>query len=1176
MNLCHVTPLTLAEVSEFNNIPHAIIGPMASAFVHLHVHTEYSLLDGMCRIPQLIARAKQMGMSSVALTDHGSMYGAIDFYTTARNAGIKPILGCEVYVAPGARTSRDASSRNPFHLTLLAKNTEGYHNLLQLVTRAHTEGFYYKPRVDRELLEQYHSGVIALSGCASGELVRLVLDGRIAEAEAVASWYRELFGDYYIEIQRHPIADLEKANPALISLGHRLGIPLVATFDVHYVEREDAAAHDLLLCVQTNAQVHDDKRLKMAGDYFYLRSPEEVADLFQDLPEALENTVHLADMCNLELEFGKLHLPEVALPEGRSAEEHLASLCWDGFKQRFAVATPELEDRLRLELDVIGKTHFADYFLVVWDIVSYAKRSGIYYGVRGSAAASLVLYCLSITDINPLDYGLVFERFLNIERSEMPDIDLDFQDDRREDMLNYVNARYGTDHVAQIISFGTMGARGALRDAGRALGMPYGQVDSVARLVPQELTITLDRAVAENAELHQFYEDDDDVRRLIDAARKIEGLTRHASTHAAGVVISRDPLVEYAPLQPVGKQGQQGLMTQYHMWNVAKLGLLKMDFLGLSNLTILAKARDIINKRHGVLIDFAQLPLDDRKTFALLASGETRDIFQLESKGMRRYLQELKPSVFGDISAMVALYRPGPMEQIDRFIRAKQGTDPVRYPHAALERILEETYGVIVYQEQVMFIARTLAGYSMGQADIFRKAMGKKIAEVMREQEQTFVAGAVANGIDERLAREVFALIEPFAGYAFNKAHSVSYALVAYRGAYVKANYPVEYASAYMNTYWDNADKVSLAVDECRKMGIRMLPPDVNESESGFTIEDGEAGQAIRFGLASVKNVGLGPVDAIVTARRTSGRFTSIGDFCRKVGGGGVNKKVLESLIRVGALDGFGTRSGLLASIDRIVAVAQAEQRTRDSGQTTFFDYMPEAPQTLELDLVSGLPDVPAREKIAWERELTGVYFSPHPVEAFREELDDIVTAPCGMLGHDLIEHEVVVAGVVAAVRQSATKEGRPFIIAEVEDTSGSIEVTVWPRLHETTRGLWVEGAMVIAKGQLRGREGQLQISCQQAQRFTPGQSNGRRRAKPRELIIQLKESGDSRADIELLGGIVALLRKHPGDSLVSLTVDLSDGGRAELDMPDIHVSLCPELQNELTELLVGASFRIV
>ncbi len=1147
---------------------------MASAFVHLHVHTEYSLLDGMCRIPQLVARAKELGMTSVALTDHGNMYGAIDFYTTARSAGLKPLIGCELYVAPASRTSREPSSRNPFHLTLIAKNTEGYHNLMQLVTKAHTEGFYYKPRVDRELLEQYHEGLIALSGCASGELVRLILEGRRNDAEAAASWYRDLFGDYYIEIQRHPIEDLEKANPELEALGRRLGIPLVATFDVHYIQQSDAAAHDLLLCVQTNAQVTDEKRLKMAGDYFYLRSPEEVADLFSDLPEAVENSVRIADLCDLDLRFGELHLPQVDLASGETAEEHLALLCWQGFQQRFSQPTAELEERLRHELDVIEKTHFADYFLVVWDIVSHAKKIGLYYGVRGSAAASLVLYCLFITDINPIEYGLVFERFLNIERREMPDIDLDFQDDRRDEMLAYVNARYGTDHVAQIITFGTMGARGALRDAGRALGMPYSQVDSVARLVPQDLTITLERAVTESPELHQYYEDDDDVRRLVDAARQIEGLVRHASTHAAGVVISRDPLVLYAPLQPVGKSGQQNLMTQYHMWNVAKLGLLKMDFLGLSNLTILSKAREIIKERHGVLLDFARLPLDDARTFALLASGETRDIFQLESKGMRRYLQELKPSVFGDISAMVALYRPGPMEQIDRFIRSKQGLDPVTYPHPALERILEETYGVIVYQEQVMFIARILAGYSMGQADIFRKAMGKKIPEVMKEQENTFVAGAVANGIEERLAREVFALIEPFAGYAFNKAHSVSYALVAYRAAYLKANYPVEYAAAYMNTYWDNAEKICLAVEECRKMGIRMLAPDINHSDSGFTIEDGGAGTGIRFGLASVKNVGLGPIETIVAARRADGPFASIGDFCRRVGARGVNKKVLESLIRVGALDCLGRRSSLLASLDRIVAVAQAEQKMRESGQSSLFDLVPEGPQTIELELGPEVPEAPAREQISWEKELTGVFFSPHPAEAVRAELEGIVTAPCAMLSHELLEKEVVVAGMVASVRQSTTRDGKPFVVAEIEDTSGSVEVTVWPRIHETTRGLWVEGAMIIVKGQLRGREGQLQISCQSAQRYVPGQGNGKRRAKPRELTIRLRETGDSQTDIETLTSLLALLKRHPGDDLVSLVIDTLDGAAEELELPAVRVALGAELERGLVELLGEPSYR--
>lgn len=1150
---------------------------MASAFAHLHVHTEYSLLDGMCRIPQLISRVKDLGMASIAITDHGNMYGALDFYTTARAAGVKPIIGCELYVAESSCTQRDPASRSPYHLTLLAKDIEGYHNLLQLVTRAHVDGFYYKPRVDRELLRRHSAGLIALSGCANGELVRLVLDGRVADAEAAASWYRDVFPHYYVEIQRHPIPDLERANPELIALAGRLGIPLVATFDVHYIRQEEAEAHDLLLCVQTNASVADEKRLKMAGDYFYLRSPEEVAGLFMDLPEAVENSVRIADLCNLELSFSGLHLPEVSLPDGQTAEAYLGSLCREGFARKFPEPSQEYQERLTHELDVIEKTHFADYFLVVWDIVSYAKRQGLYYGVRGSAAASLVLYCLSITDIDPIEYGLVFERFLNVERREMPDIDLDFQDDRRDEMLAYVNERYGTDHVAQIITFGTLGARAALRDAGRALGMPYSQVDTVVRLIPQELTITLDKSLSDSVELRQMYEADAEVKRLLDAARSIEGLVRHASTHAAGVVISRDPLVEYAPLQPVGKSGQpaQGLMTQYHMWNIAKLGLLKMDFLGLSNLTILAKARDIISRRHGVLLDFPRLPLDDSRTFELFASGETRDIFQLESKGMRRYLQELRPSVFADISAMVALYRPGPMEQIDKFIRAKQGVEPVSYPHPALEQILRETYGIIVYQEQVMFIARILAGYSMGQADIFRKAMGKKIPEVMKEQQQTFVAGAVNNGIDERLAREIFALIEPFAGYAFNKAHSVSYALVAYRGAYLKANYAVEYITAFMNTYWDNAEKVCLAAEECRRMGIPILPPDVCSSDVGFTIEELQSGPAIRFGLASIKNVGLGPVEAIVSARREAGPFASVMDFCRRVGTKGINKKAVESLIRAGALDPLGTRSSLLASLDRIVSVAQSEQRARDSGQTSMFDSLPASPDGTELQLETGVPEVQLREKIAWEKELTGVYFSPHPAEAIREELEGVVTAPCAMLGYDRVGQEVVVAGMVASVRQTTTREGKPFVVAELEDTSGRVEVTVWPRVHETTRGLWVEGALIVVKGQLRSRDGQLQVSCQQAQRYVQSNGNRRRPRKPRTLSIHLSETQDPAADLSRLAQVLQLLRGQSGEDLVTMVVHSVDGRRTEIDMPGLRVEVTPELEQGLDGLVGAAGFRV-
>ncbi len=794
-------------------------------------------------------------MDSLAITDHGAMYGVIDFYVAAKEAGIKPIIGCEVYITEN-RHSRDPVHKSPCHLTLLAKNGEGYRNLLQLVTKSHLDGFYYKPRVDKELLKLHHNGLIALSGCAHGELAHLILANQLDEAAKVASWYKEVFSDYYLEIQRHPIPELEQINQEIISLSAKLNIPLVATFDVHYIDKKDAPAHELLLCIQTNASIHDEKRMKMPGNFFYLRSPQEVEELFGDLPQAIENTQRIADMCQLELDFTQLHLPQVTLPPGKTADGFLAELCWQGLEKHYPEPANETTSRLTYELDVIQKTNFAHYFLVVWDIASFARKQGIYFGVRGSAAASLALYCLGITNIDPLAYRLVFERFLNIERREMPDIDLDFQDDRRDEVLAYVNQKYGTDHVAQIITFGTLGARAALRDTGRALGMSYAQVDQVVRLIPQELTITLDRALEGSRELYDVYYQDEAIRNLVDSAKKLEGVIRHASTHAAGVVISHDPLTEYVPLQKVGRGGQHAVMTQFHMGNIARLGLLKMDFLGLSNLTILTKATETLVQNRGISLDLQHIPLDDVKTFELLSSGETQGIFQLESTGMRRYIKELKPTSFSDIAAMVALYRPGPMEQISTFIKAKQGITPIHYPHPILEKILEETYGVIVYQEQVLLIAQALAGYSLGQADIFRKAMGKKIPAVMKKEKRNFIAGAKKNGISTELAEEVFSLIEPFAGYAFNKAHSVSYALIAYRTAYLKANYPVEYMTAFLNTYWDNMEKVRSAIAECRRLGIKVLPPDINKSQGNLAIEKDQVNiSAIRFGMAANKNV---------------------------------------------------------------------------------------------------------------------------------------------------------------------------------------------------------------------------------------------------------------------------------------------------------------------------------
>ncbi len=1156
---------------------------MPQRFAHLHVHTEYSLLDGMCRIPRLIARTKELGMDSLAITDHGAMYGVIDFYIAAKEAGIKPIIGCEVYVAETDCRSREAAHKTPYHLTLLARNEKGYRNLLQLVSKSHLEGFYYKPRVDKELLKLHHDGLIALSGCAHGELARLILEGRNDELARVASWYKEVFGDYYLEIQRHPIPELEQINRELVSLSSQLDIPPVATFDVHYIDRQDAAAHELLLCVQTNTSVYDEKRLKLAGDFFYLRSPEEVEQLFADLPQAVDNAQAIADMCQLELDFTKLHLPRVELPPGQTADAFLAKLCWQGLEKRYAQPGPEIRDRLSYELDVIQQTKFADYFLVVWDIISFARERGIYFGVRGSAAASLALYCLGITDVDPLAYGLVFERFLNVERRELPDIDLDFQDDRRDEVLAYVNQKYGSDHVAQIVTFGTMGARAVIRDTGRALGMPYAQVDRVARLIPAELTITLDKALDESRELFDIYQQDPAIRNLIDSAKKLEGMVRHVSTHAAGVVISHEPLIEYVPLQLLGKGDQHAVVTQFHMDNIARLGLLKMDFLGLSNLTILSKAREIISQNRGISLDLQHIPLDDAKTFELLASGETKGIFQLESAGMRRYIKELKPTNFSDIAAMVALYRPGPMEQIPTFIRAKQGIAPIHYPHPILEEILKETYGVIVYQEQVIFIAVALAGYSLGQADILRKAMGKKIPAVMKKEERNFIAGAKKKGISEKLAQEVFSLIEPFAGYAFNKAHSVSYGLIAYRTAYLKANYPVEYMVAFLNTYSDNMEKVRSAIAECRRLGIKVLPPDINRSRASFTIEtlpsglsptnvDEKGESAIRFGLASIKNVGYSPIEQILSARDSGGDFKSIEDFCYRTDLRNINKKVLESLIKVGVFDSLGGRKELLDSINKIIALSQTKQRAKESGQVSMFDLWGQSSLPSSVGHPQAEEEASPKQKLLWERELLGVYFS-QPMDFLYREASSPGTVSCGEINRDMAEETVTVTGMVASVRQAHTKDNHPFVVASVEDLDASIDVVAWPKVYESTRALWQEGNILTIKGVVKVRDGEVQINCQDAT-LLPVRQGVLEEPQPRHVIIDVSQSGDAAKDVECLRRIVDILKCYPGQDRVSLSV-ISDGELTRLEMPNLTIDYCPELAGELNEIVGEGSCRL-
>jgi DNA polymerase III subunit alpha len=1209
-------------------------------FTHLHVHTEFSLLDGMCRIPVLVARAKELGMTALAITDHGNMYGALKFYKECKAQGIKPIIGCEVYVAPGSRLDKAAADKNHRHLVLLAKNKTGYQNLLQLVSIASTEGYYYKPRVDKEILAKYREGLIALSACPSGEVPRLIMENRLDDARKVAAWYRDNFnGEFYFEIQRHPMPEFDRINAALIKLSKELNIPLVATGDVHYPRKEDAAIHDLLLCIGTSTTVQDPSRMRMQAESFYLKTEAEMAELYRDLPEALANTYKIADACDLTLEFGRLHLPQIDRPAGMSSDDYVADLCHKAFPIYYPNASEAVKERLAYELDVINKTQFADYFLVVWDIIRFVKERGIYYGVRGSAAASIVLRCLGITEVDPLEYSLVFERFLNIERKEMPDIDMDFQDDRREEVIEYVSEKYGIDHVAQIITFGTLGARAAIRDVGRALGMNLPDVDRVARLVPFGPHMTLETALEENSELREAVANDGTVQRLVSTAQQVSGLSRHASTHAAGVVISKEPLTLHAPLQRLNRESSGGgrvelVMTQYTMEDIALIGLLKMDFLGLANLTILSRAQEIIRERTGVPLDVHKIPLDDKKTFSLLAAGETMGVFQLEGVGMRRYIRDLKPTQFTDIAAMVALYRPGPMEQIPRFIRSKHGEEPITYPHPALEPILRETYGVIVYQEQVLFIAQKFSGFSLGQADILRKAMGKKNAEVMQKQKKNFIAGALKNGYTETIAEQIFGLIEPFAGYAFNKAHAVSYALIAYQTAYLKANYPVEYMTAFMATQRDDAEKVAIAAAESRRLGIELLSPDINASEVNFTIEENDKGSAIRFGLATVKNVGEQAVAPLVEERHNNGPYRSIEDFCRRADPAAMNRRVLESLIKAGAFDSLGDRGTLLHNVGRLLDFAARELKIRQSGQGTLFDLfggiaeMPSAP--VELESMS----VPQKEQLIWEKELLGVYVSAHPFCQFAPSIGKDTTALCGEISEELDGQLVTVAGMVASARTSQTRDGNTFATVELEDLNGRTEVVAWPRLYGQTKEFWQEGKILLVEGKVsfRGDRGSIHadavqtyqpnmetdaIEAGQMVRVKPMGGNGFNRGpypsknlpyqppSPKSAIIEkasvapdivtaelekakekksprsmsyrmfitLTQTDNAEADLKLFNRLMEILAVYPGPENLTLQIACPDK-MYHLRLPQVKINCNDALLGEVETLLGAGSAR--
>ena len=1174
-------------------------------FSHLHVHTEFSLLDGLARVTDLMQRARELGQEAIALTDHGNLYAAVDFYKEARAVGVKPVIGVEAYVAPGSRLSREPKDKRSHHLTLLCRNMTGYRNLLTLVTKANLEGYYYRPRMDRELLRDHSEGLIALSGCRTGEVQDLLLAGRYDEALAAARWHQETFDGYYLELQDHSMPELIEVNRRIVEMSRQTGIPLVATNDVHYVRQADAATQDILLCIGTNSSVLDEKRMRMPDDSYYLKSEQEMRDLFPDTPDAIDNSARIAEMCHVDFRFGDLHLPQADVPPGQSADSYLADLCYQGLAERYPTDSDDARRRLDYELSVVRETGFANYMLVVRDFALFARGRGIAMGVRGSAAASIILYCLGITDIDPLAYRLVFERFLNVERHEMPDIDMDFADDRRDEVIRYVAEKYGYDHVAQIITFGTMGAKAAIRDVGRALGMTYAEVDRVARLVPNALHMTIERALSESAEMRSAYDLDDQVRRLIDTAQKLEGIARHASTHAAGVVISGEPLVEHLPLQRPSRGARAGEaangeesaipMTQFAMEQVAEIGLLKMDFLGLVNLTILDQAVSIVRETRGVDLDIKALPDGDAKTYDMLSKGETFGVFQLESPGMRRYIQELRPASIADLSAMVALYRPGPMQHIPTFCAAKHGRAQIQHPHPDLAGVLDETYGVIVYQDQVLLIAQKFAGYTLGEADIMRKAMGKKIAKVMAAEKERFNAGAVERGYSEADAQQIFDLIEPFAGYAFNKAHAVSYATIAYQTAYLKANYPAEYMTAVLRLASSHPtgaqERIAAAVAECARLGIAILPPDVNHSGVNFQIEHLDGDAAIRFGLAVIKNVGSAAVEGLIAARDEKGPFASIEDLCRRAGLRNLNKRALESMIKAGALDSLGGRATLLANMDRILSLAQREQRLRESGQTTMFDLFGDSVDaplpSLELEPAEGS----RAEMLAWEKEMLGVYVSEHPFAGAAAALSQHVTAVCNEVTLELAGREIVLAGMVASTRNLLTRDGKTFCAATLEDLSGSVEVTVWPDLFEQTRDLWNEGNILILLARIRERGERLQVSAQQVAIYQAGgpasepflipewirkdrstanqtqrRENGPPAALQQRLLIALRETHDEEADRTRLADLMTALVDFPGGDEVRLVVHMRDDQRVELALPTARA--CDELCLRVARLL--------
>ena len=1119
-------------------------------FAHLHVHTEYSLLDGSNKIREYVARVKELGMDSAAITDHGVMYGVIDFYRAAKAAGINPILGCEVYVAPGSRFDREPGKGDEryYHLVLLAENNQGYANLMKIVSKGFVEGFYYKPRVDYEILRQYHEGIIALSACLAGEVARYLTRGLYEEAKAAAFKYQDIFGkgNFFLELQDHGIAQQQIVNQELLRMHKETGIDLVCTNDIHYTMAEDWEPHDILLCLQTGKKLQDEDRMRYEGGQYYVKSPEEMAALFPYAREALTNTQKIADRCHVEIEFGVTKLPRFAVPEGYTSWEYLNKLCREGLSRLYDPVTEELKERLEYELSTIQRMGYVDYFLIVWDYIRFAREQDIMVGPgRGSAAGSLVSYTLGITQLDPLRYDLLFERFLNPERVSMPDIDVDFGFERRQEVIDYVVRKYGKSQVAQIVTFGTLAARGVIRDVGRVLDLPYAQVDTIAKMVPQELNVTIDKALAMNPELRKAYQEQEDIRRLIDMAKRLEGLPRHSSMHAAGVVICQKSVDEYVPLS----RAQDGsITTQFTMTTLEELGLLKMDFLGLRTLTVIQDALRMVKKNTGVVIDLDKLDYNDKKVLDSLGTGKTDGVFQLESGGMKSFMKELKPQSLEDVIAGISLYRPGPMDFIPQYIRGKNLPETIRYDCPQLEPILAPTYGCIVYQEQVMQIVQSLAGYTMGRSDEVRRAMSKKKAAVMERERKNFVygnkeagiPGCIANGISEQTANKIYDEMTDFAKYAFNKSHAAAYAVVSYQTAYLKYYYPVEFMAALMTSVIEMPGKVSEYIQVCRSMNIKILPPDINTGTYGFSTDQG----GIRYGLSAIKNIGRPLIEGIVHEREQNGRYNSLEDFIsRNIQ---VNKRALENLIKAGALDTLeGNRHQKMAVFPQIVDNANANRKNTMSGQLSLFDFMPEEGKKQFQIRFPDLPEFDQELILGFEKEVLGIYLSGHPLEACREALEKIATAkttdfqPDEESGLPAVQdgRKVILGGMVTEKTIKYTKNNQIMAFVTLEDLVGSVEIVVFPRDYEKYQSLLSEEAKIFVQGRVSAEDDKAsKLILEKVRSFQDipvelwlqFENKEEYDKREKELIEDLKASPGSEAVVIYLRDVRAMKRLSP------------------------------------------------